>query len=70
MGGMLYESGPIKAVFYCPLVGEVTDDEGFSSPVDGCFLKSFAKNWEEGKKQLFRGIAESRRTARNSSPPT
>ena len=35
-----------------------------------CFRKSFAKNWEEGKKQLFRGIAESRRTARNSSPPT
>ena len=30
---MLYESGPVKAVFYCPLVGEVTDDEGFSSPV-------------------------------------
>ena len=32
---MLYESGPVKAVFYCPLVGEVTDEEGFSSPVDG-----------------------------------
>ena len=31
---MLYESGPVKAVFYCPLVGEVTDEEGFSSPVD------------------------------------
>lgn len=39
---MLYESGPVKAVFYCPLVGEVTDDEGFSSPVDGRFLKSYA----------------------------
>ena len=39
---MLYESEPIKAVFYCPLVGEVTDDEGFSSPVDGRFLKSYA----------------------------
>ena len=38
---MLYESGPVKAVFYCPLVGEVTDDEGFSSPVDGRFLKSY-----------------------------
>lgn len=37
---MLYESGPVKAVFYCPLVGEVTDDEGFSYPVDGRFLKS------------------------------
>ena len=22
---MLYESGPVKAVFYCPLVGEVTE---------------------------------------------
>lgn len=40
---MLYESGPVKAVFYCPLVGEVTDDEGFSSPVDGRFLKSYVK---------------------------
>ncbi len=39
---MLYESGPVKAVFYCPLVGEVTDDESFSSPVDGRFLKSYA----------------------------
>ena len=36
------QSGPVKAVFYCPLVGEVTDDEGFSSPVDGRFLKSYA----------------------------
>lgn len=40
---MLYESGPVKAVFYCPLVGEVTDEEGFSSPVDGRFLKSIAE---------------------------
>lgn len=40
---MLYESGPVKAVFYCPLVGEVTDDEGFSSPVDGRFLKSYVE---------------------------
>lgn len=39
---MLYESGPVKAVFYCPLVGEVTDDEGFSYPVDGRFLKSYS----------------------------
>lgn len=36
---MLYESGPVKATFYCPLVGEVIDDEGFGSPVDGRFLK-------------------------------
>ena len=44
---MLYESGPVKAVFYCPLVGEVTDDEGFNSPVDGRFLKSYAWAVEE-----------------------
>ena len=44
---MLYESGPVKAVFYCPLVGEVTDEEGFSSPVDGSFLKSYAWAVEE-----------------------
>ena len=31
---MLYDSGPVKAVFYCPLVGEVTDDEGVCFPVD------------------------------------
>lgn len=37
---MLYESGPVKAVFYCPLVGEVTDDEGFSSPSTGVFSKA------------------------------
>lgn len=47
---MLYESGPVKAVFYCPLVGEVTDDEGFSSPVDGRFLKSYAWAVEEALK--------------------
>ena len=44
---MLYDSGPVKAVFYCPLVGEVTDDEGFSSPVDGRFLKRYAWAVEE-----------------------
>lgn len=44
---MRYESGPVKAVFYCPLVGEVVDDEGFSSPVDGRFLKSYA--WAVGE---------------------
>lgn len=44
---MLYESGSVKAVFYCPLVGEVTDEEGFSSPVDGRFLKSYAWAVEE-----------------------
>ena len=47
---MLYESGPVKTVFYCPLVGEVTDDEGFSFPVDGCFLKSYAWAIEEALK--------------------
>ena len=44
---MLYESGPVKAVFYCPLVGEITDEEGFGSPVDGRFLKSYAWAVEE-----------------------
>lgn len=44
---MLYDSGPVKAVFYCPLVGEVTDDEGFSFPVDGRFLKNYAWTIEE-----------------------
>lgn len=44
---MLYESGPVKAVFYCPLVGEVTDDEGFSSSVDGRFLRSYQWAVEE-----------------------
>ena len=44
---MLYESGPVKTVFYCPLVGEVTDDEGFCFPVDGHFLKSYAWAIEE-----------------------
>lgn len=44
---MLYESGPVKAVFYCPLVGEVTDDEGFSSPVDGRFLRRYQWAVEE-----------------------
>ena len=44
---LLYDSGPVKAVFYCPLVGEVTDDAGFSSPVDGRFLRSYAWAVEE-----------------------
>lgn len=47
---MLYESGPVKTVFYCPLVGEVTDDEGFSSPVDGRFLRSYRWAVEEAMK--------------------
>lgn len=44
---MLYDSGPVKAVFYCPLVGEVTDDEGVCFPVDGCFLRSYQRAVEE-----------------------
>ena len=44
---MLYESGPVKATFYCPLVGEVIDDEGFGSPVDGRFLKGYVWAVEE-----------------------
>lgn len=32
---MLYESGPIKAVFYCPLVGSIDDGKG-----DSCFVGS------------------------------
>ena len=50
---MLYESGPVKAVFYCPLVGEVTDEEGFSSPVDGRFLKSYAWAVEEALEPIL-----------------
>ena len=48
---MLYESGPVKAVFYCPLVGEIIDNEGFGSPVDGRFLKSYAWAVEEATKK-------------------
>ncbi|MBR7033711.1 MAG: hypothetical protein IKI03_08795 [Clostridia bacterium] len=44
---MLYESGPVKAVFYCPLVGEIIDNEGFGSPVDGRFLRSYQRAIEE-----------------------
>lgn len=51
---MLYESGPVKAVFYCPLVGEVTDDEGFSYPVDGRFLKSYCMGGRGSPESRYR----------------
>ena len=42
---MLYDSGPVKAVFYCPLVGTLLerDEEGdeYESPVDGRFLRGY-----------------------------
>ena len=42
---MLYDSGPVKAVFYCPLVGTLLerDEEGdeYESPVDGHFLRAY-----------------------------
>ena len=42
---MLYESGPVKAVFYCPLVGTLLekDEDGdeYESPVDGRFLRGY-----------------------------
>jgi len=38
---MLYEAGPVKSVFYCPLVGTIEDDEGLSSSVGGRFLHSY-----------------------------
>lgn len=63
---MLYESGPVKAVFYCPLVGEVTDDEGFSSPVDGRFLKSYPQVIDEATVERMR----SRKASRNTQTST
>lgn len=45
---MLYDSGPVKAVFYCPLVGTLLekDEDGdeYESPVDGHFLR--ANEWD------------------------
>lgn len=42
---MLYDSGPVKAVFYCPLVGTLLekDEDGdeYESPVDGRFLHGY-----------------------------
>ena len=42
---MLYDSGPVKAVFYCPLVGTLLekDEDGdeYESPVDGRFLRGY-----------------------------
>ena len=42
---LLYDSGPVKAVFYCPLVGTLLekDEEGdeYESPVDGHFLRAY-----------------------------
>ena len=42
---MLYDSGPVKAVFYCPLVGTLLekDEDGdeYESPVDGRFLRAY-----------------------------
>lgn len=42
---MLYDGGPAKAVFYCPLVGTLLekDEDGdeYESPVDGRFLRGY-----------------------------
>ncbi len=42
---MLYDSGPVKAVFYCPLVGTLLerDEDGdeYESSVDGIFLRKY-----------------------------
>ena len=42
---MLYDSGPVKAVFFCPLVGTLLerDEDGdeYESPVDGRFLRGY-----------------------------
>ena len=38
---MLYESGPIKAVFYCPLVGSIDDGEGDSCSVGSKYLRDY-----------------------------
>lgn len=43
---MLYDTGPVKAVFYCPLVGTVEDD-GCSSSVGSRFLYSYKWAIEE-----------------------
>lgn len=44
---MLYDSGPVKAVFYCPLVGSLLerDEDGdeYESPVDSRFLHGYCR---------------------------
>lgn len=38
---MIDRSAPVKTTFYCPLVGEVVDDESLSSYIDGRQLKYY-----------------------------
>ena len=45
---MTYDSGPIKAVFYCPLTGNIeTEDYDDYSPVGGRFLNDYKWAIEE-----------------------
>lgn len=44
---MLHDAGPVKAVFYCPLVGEVMDEDDFSTPVGSRFLEDYQWAIEE-----------------------
>lgn len=44
---MTYDSGPIKTTFYCPLTGNIYDDEGYESPVDNRYLQHFKWDIEE-----------------------
>ena len=38
---MLYESGPVKAVFYCPLVGNIDEGDGDYYTVGNRYLQDF-----------------------------
>lgn len=44
---MTYDSGPIKTIFYCPLTGNIYDDEGYESPVSNRYLQEFKWDIEE-----------------------
>lgn len=44
---MTYDSGSIKTTFYCPLTGNIYDDEGYESPVDNRYLQHFKWDIEE-----------------------
>ena len=44
---MIDHAAPFKVDFYCPLIGEVIDDENLSSSVDGRYLKHFQWAIEE-----------------------
>lgn len=48
---MIYDAGPVKQTYYCPLTAELVDEDDYSSTVSNRFLRDYAEMIREAVDQ-------------------